>query len=196
MVLITSKFFILGTFGHIASSAIKKLTKEYFYNKSNYVHFQNHFESKGVNSFDVYAAIINNNFEIIENYFKFINDAICGKYDEKMQYSGSTLNLVIILGKKVICANVGDSRTIICEKDGDFYKDLPLSFDHKPDLPREKERIMIYGGTVSQCEYDGEYSGPYRVYIRDDNRPGLAMSRSIGDIVAKGLGVTAIPGKT
>lgn len=35
--------------------------------------------------------------------------------------------------------------------------------------------------------------GPYRVWQRDVDMPGLAMSRSIGDIMAKQLGVIAEP---
>jgi len=39
----------------------------------------------------------------------------------------------------------------------------------------------------------GNKVGPYRVWRADENRPGLAMSRSIGDRVGKSLGVIATP---
>ena len=60
-----------------------------------------------------------------------------------------------------------------------------MSNDHKPDLPKEKERIEKSGGRVS-CYYDDEGNplGPYRVWLKDDEIPGLAMSRSIGDFIA------------
>ena len=37
------------------------------------------------------------------------------------------------------------------------------------------------------------YYGPYRVWVKNENFPGLAVSRSIGDIVASKIGVTALP---
>ena len=36
--------------------------------------------------------------------------------------------------------------------------------------------------------------GPHRVWLKNENYPGLAMSRSIGDFVATSVGVTAEPG--
>jgi hypothetical protein len=36
-------------------------------------------------------------------------------------------------------------------------------------------------------------NAPYRVWARDIDMPGLAMSRSIGDAMAKNLGVIADP---
>ena len=41
----------------------------------------------------------------------------------------------------------------------------------------------------------GRPSGPKRVWLMDDCIPGLAMSRSIGDLVAASVGVTWKPGK-
>lgn len=36
--------------------------------------------------------------------------------------------------------------------------------------------------------------GPYRVWLKTENYPGLAMSRSIGDFVAASVGVICEPG--
>lgn len=36
--------------------------------------------------------------------------------------------------------------------------------------------------------------GPMRVWLKTENVPGLAMSRSIGDFVAASVGVSAEPG--
>lgn len=47
----------------------------------------------------------------------------------------------------------------------------PLSHDHKPELPGEKERIVLSGGTVENVD------GVWRV----DGT--LAMSRAFGDAV-------------
>ena len=37
--------------------------------------------------------------------------------------------------------------------------------------------------------------GPHRVYMKYDSSPGLAMSRSMGDLVAHSCGVSSDPGK-
>ena len=38
--------------------------------------------------------------------------------------------------------------------------------------------------------------GPLRVWLKDEDIPGLAMTRSFGDEVASRVGVTAEPGKS
>lgn len=40
----------------------------------------------------------------------------------------------------------------------------------------------------------GNQSGPYRVWLKNENYPGLAMSRSIGDMIAASVGVICDPG--
>lgn len=45
-------------------------------------------------------------------------------------------------------------------------------------------------------EANGDPIGPARVWLKNENVPGLAMSRSIGDLVASTVGVTPEPGKT
>jgi len=39
----------------------------------------------------------------------------------------------------------------------------------------------------------GEKLGPSRVWLKRENLPGLAMSRSFGDLVAASVGVISIP---
>ena len=43
---------------------------------------------------------------------------------------------------------------------------------------------------------NGDYIGPHRVWLKDENLPGLAMSRSLGDLVGASVGVTWEPGKS
>lgn len=69
-----------------------------------------------------------------------------------------------------------------------------LSRDHKPDLPDEFERIMACNGRVDPFrEPNGDPIGPHRVWLRNENVPGLAMSRSLGDLVASSVGVIPEP---
>lgn len=71
---------------------------------------------------------------------------------------------------------------------------LPLTIDNKPDLPGEFERIVKSGGRVKQLTNEfGVKVGPFRVWKQLENLPGLAMSRSIGDEIAKTLGVICAP---
>ena len=93
----------------------------------------------------------------------------------------------------------GDSRAIIVfdEKRDDNLmnsKIYPLSYDCKPELPNELARIIAYGGCVERA-YDVENAecGPFRVWAKDKDYPGLAMSRSIGDMDAKKIGVIPNP---
>ena len=39
----------------------------------------------------------------------------------------------------------------------------------------------------------GRHVGPYRVWLKNEQAPGLAMSRSIGDLVAQSAGVIPNP---
>ena len=71
-----------------------------------------------------------------------------------------------------------------------------LSIDHKPDRKDERKRIEKKNGRVEPFrEQSGEPIGPARVWMRTENVPGLAMSRSIGDSVAQSVGVIPDPGK-
>ena len=70
---------------------------------------------------------------------------------------------------------------------------IPLSIDKKPNTEGEMQRIVKLGGEVSQYEEDGVKSGPYRVWKKNEMYPGIAMSRSIGDLIATTLGVIPEP---
>ena len=101
--------------------------------------------------------------------------------------SGSTCVFVHITSNKIICGNCGDSRAIIIS--GVSNNVIQLSHDHKPELPEERKRIEQSGGRV-----DRVYGmGPYRVWMKNENYPGLAMSRSIGDGIAHNIGVSDLP---
>jgi serine/threonine protein phosphatase PrpC len=58
----------------------------------------------------------------------------------------------------------------------------------------ESERIISMNGRIDYYkDSEGRKVGPARVYSKDDDGPGLAMSRSLGDTVAEKLGVIPIP---
>ena len=69
-----------------------------------------------------------------------------------------------------------------------------LTRDHKPTEEDEKKRIIDKGGRIEAYKDDsGEYVGPERVWLKGEDLPGLAMSRSFGDDVAHMIGVTSKP---
>jgi hypothetical protein len=72
-----------------------------------------------------------------------------------------------------------------------------LTRDHKPCEKDEAQRIYEKGGRIKPFRDDetDEFVGPPRVWLKDDDVPGLAMSRSFGDRVASSVGVIAEPGK-
>lgn len=81
------------------------------------------------------------------------------------------------------CANVGDSRALLVSASPrGGVSTTQLSFDHKPDIPEERARIIAKGGCIDNY-YDesGEKVGPPRVWLPQKAGLGLAMSRSFGD---------------
>ena len=132
---------------------------------------------------------------IKEAFYNANNDLIKQKFDIKN--SGCTVCMLFLYGNRLICANVGDSRAIICScNSSSNWKVSQLTQDHKPTNVNEMKRIEQAGGIVERCKYednDKEY-GPYRVWFKDTSQgPGLAMSRSYGDYTAKQLGVVCEP---
>ena len=71
---------------------------------------------------------------------------------------------------------------------------LALSDDHRPNLPKEYQRIIKNGGIVDKyINEDGEKIGLYRVYKPGSKYPGLSISRSLGDFIAKDCGIIPDP---
>ena len=63
-----------------------------------------------------------------------------------------------------------------------------MSIDQKPMRDDEKKRIQEKGGEVSE-----KIPGAPRVFRKNDEVPGLAVARSIGDILAHEVGVSCEP---
>ena len=131
---------------------------------------------------------------IIEDTFIKIDKDIMSDTRIDSLFSGSTCVSLIFTPSKLICANLGDSRCILGKYDGKNWISKNISYDHKPDNPLEKERIIQNGGRIeSYKDEGGNYIGPKRVWLKNEDVPGLAMSRSFGDEVAHSVGVIAEP---
>ncbi|KAG7199640.1 hypothetical protein KM043_014234 [Ampulex compressa] len=88
---------------------------------------------------------------------------------KNMDVAGTTALIALLEGNKLIVANVGDSRGVMCDGKGNA---IPLSFDHKPQQERERRRIYKAGGRVT-------FNGVWRV------AGILATSRALGDYPLK-----------
>ena len=139
----------------------------------------------------------NNNIDIEEIiYIKLSNkdffNKICKKCEEKLKtqininsnLSGSTGIFIIHIKDKILCYNIGDSRAIYITKTNFIYQ---ISEDHKPENPKEKNRIIQNGGRIKRI--NNSIIGPLRVWLQNEDIPGLAMSRSFGDFIAETIGV-------
>ena len=129
------------------------------------------------------------------------------------ELSGSTAVVLLLTNKVIHTASLGDSRSILgtlvskgftlpppankfCRVFKIFreLKPIPLTVDQKPNHDEEFIRIREAGGMVERVtDIMGNTYGPFRVWKPNSDLPGLAMSRSIGDGLAKTLGVISTP---
>jgi len=131
------------------------------------------------------------------------------KFDDSM--SGTTAIVAFFKGNQVTVANVGDSRAIVGERKGKRIIAYSLSIDQTPYRADERERVKAAGAVVMSCDQlegivpfhenwgvnlgeELDNGGdPPRVWAPGKSFPGCAFTRSIGDHVAEGIGVTAEP---
>eukprot|EP00747_Dinoflagellata_sp_TGD_P166069 gnl/TRDRNA2_/TRDRNA2_188302_c0_seq1.p1 gnl/TRDRNA2_/TRDRNA2_188302_c0~~gnl/TRDRNA2_/TRDRNA2_188302_c0_seq1.p1 ORF type:complete len:472 (+),score=100.56 gnl/TRDRNA2_/TRDRNA2_188302_c0_seq1:81-1496(+) len=83
----------------------------------------------------------------------------------------------------------GDSRTCVIAPKVGVVKETN---DHKPSDKKELARIEANGGEVTRGEYD-DGTEEARIFVKGKDYPGILMTRSLGDLVCKDIGVIAIP---
>ncbi|KAK9683856.1 hypothetical protein RND81_10G169500 [Saponaria officinalis] len=110
------------------------------------------------------------------------------KFDASL--SGSTAVVVLKQGDDLIIANLGDSRAILGTKDGNRVAAVQLTTDLKPGTPDEADRIRRSNGRVFALR---EEPGHERAWLPGARSPGMAMSRSFGDLVMKNHGIISTP---
>ena len=180
-----------GVNGHYASN----FTKKYMLDR-----IKNHPLIKNLQTpNEIYKQLTMNGYQILAKMFVDADIQIA-KEKFNVEMSGTTCVIVIQLGERLICANAGDSRAILVYEEKNSFnlsntKIFMLSYDCKPEIPLEKKRIEANGGVVSQIidEEDNQPSGPFRVWVKGEAYPGIAISRSIGDMDAKKVGVIPNP---
>jgi serine/threonine protein phosphatase PrpC len=100
--------------------------------------------------------------EANQSYHENGHDPAPGGPQPPNEDSGSTAIAVVVTPFWVVCANAGDSRSVLSRQGN---KACPLSYDHKPDDYDEEKRIKAAGGYVAEGRVGGD----------------LAVSRGLGD---------------
>ena len=135
-------------------------------------------------------------YQIIKETFIIANEKLVDNEEINSLFSGSTCVSVIYTPEKLIVPNIGDSRAVLgrlINKENNEYKAINLSRDHKPTEKDEAQRIIENDGRIQPFTEEGEFVGPERVWIKEEDVPGLAMTRSFGDRVAATVGVMSEP---
>ena len=123
--------------------------------------------------------------------------------------SGTTSITVLVRGRTLYVANVGDSRAVLAERRGNnALVAMDLSTDQTPFREDECARVKACGArilTLDQLEglknpdiqcwggEDDDDGDPPRLWVQNGMYPGTAFTRSIGDSAAEQIGVIANP---
>ena len=180
-----------GPHGHFVS----QFCKNYFVTKMT--DYANKCKLENYSTPDlIYDKLKSTNFQFIKDCFINVDLDMTNQNKFEYKFSGTTCNLIIQLKRHLICANVGNSRSIIIYDDGSNtnQKISVLSKDHTPDLPLEYQRIINSGGIIGKFkDKNGKIDNRLRVFKSGHTYPGLTLSRSLGDFVAKECGVISEP---
>ncbi|RVW52440.1 putative protein phosphatase 2C 72 [Vitis vinifera] len=95
-----------------------------------------------------------------------------------------------LAGDDLVIANLGDSRAVLGTITENGVTAVQLTTDLKPGLPMEADRIRKCNGRVISLKEEPHIQ---RVWLPNEDSPGLAMSRAFGDFLLKNHGIIAIP---
>ncbi|CAI4231749.1 unnamed protein product [Auanema sp. JU1783] len=135
---------------------------------------------KHLSSFNDLATLEKSLKRVFTDVYKSIDDAFLNdaRNEKPMWKDGTTVTNVLFLNNSIYVANIGDSRALVCrQKKGEKAITIQLTVDHNPSVYDERVRIQKAGGFVK----DGRING------------SIEVSRSIGDINFKRLGVISVP---
>jgi len=130
--------------------------------------------------------------EIVNSYLQ-MNKHIISENNKKFDCSLSGVSCIslIISLEKIISINLGDSKAILARQENGLYNYVNLNRQHKPTESDEKERILENNGDIG---YLNENNRDKKIiFLKNSDIPGLAISRSFGDIIAHSVGVISEP---
>ena len=119
-----------------------------------------------------------------------INDILAAKVKDEnfdIALSGTSATLVIKVGTKIVVGWVGTTRVAIHKDDGTFY--WLTKANHRPNEISEKIRIYRHRGEIREDPRTGQAL----IFVRARMYPGVAFSRSFGDLLSHKIGVTSEP---
>ncbi|EEC48081.1 predicted protein, partial [Phaeodactylum tricornutum CCAP 1055/1] len=147
-----------------------------------------------------------------EKAFLECNDSLRNTDAVDAKMSGTTAITAHFHGKLMTICNVGDSRAVLVFPENGKLLAIPLSRDQTPYRKDERERVKKLGAAVLSIDQmegveeihenwgdmvlgeDVDIHGdPPRVWVEGKDYPGTAFTRSLGDSLAEGIGVTAQP---
>ena len=189
-----------GPLGHLVSDFIKsnltfivyKNIKSLLIQKTNFIDVNSN-NSINLNSID--DSFIDFN-KLFKESFLLMESKLSENKNINIELSGTTCISLLFCEDRIISSNIGDSRAIkgFYNEKNNKWEYIPLSRDHKPSVQDEAERIKNCKGKIHPyIDEDGKYVGPDRVWNEEEELPGLAMSRSFGDEIAKKIGVYSEP---
>ncbi|KAJ6693765.1 hypothetical protein OIU85_004535 [Salix viminalis] len=128
--------------------------------------------------------------------------------------SGTTAVTLIKQGQYLVLGNVGDSRAVLGTRDeDDSLVAVQLTVDLKPNLPGKSRHALEYKILCCNMDYRLIYSAEAerirkckgrvfalhdepevaRVWLPNNDAPGLAMARAFGDFCLKDFGLISVP---
>lgn len=129
-------------------------------------------------------------FDVIRKSFREMQKDLSKEFISAT--SGSTATCILMSDKTMYVSHLGDSLAHYLHSDDQL---VTLTRPHHFD--DETERLMIQRqrkGSIRRIQLrPGVEIGPLRIYAKGEEYPGLAMSRSFGDLEAHRVGVSAEP---
>lgn len=90
---------------------------------------------------------------------------------------GTTATTIVILGSTLYVANIGDSEVVLsCNG-----KAVPLTESHKPDSPKEQQRVLAVGGVLVTSNKRLRLGHP----VWNPKLINIGVTRAIGDLYFK-----------
>lgn len=119
------------------------------------------------------------------------DDEFLSRAREREALDGSTMLLCLMHGLdargtcRVLLANVGDSRAVLCRAQAGRLAAVRLTDDHKPGRADERRRIESKGGVVDMQGVWRVFTPGPATFAGRSVLWGLAVSRAFGDILMK-----------
>mmetsp|Transcript_37358 Transcript_37358/g.90722 ORF Transcript_37358/g.90722 Transcript_37358/m.90722 type:complete len:418 (-) Transcript_37358:121-1374(-) len=153
--------------------------------------------------------------ECCRKAFEETNKALHDNAKINDKLSGTTVVTVSFHRGRMTVCNLGDSRALLgsrMQEDGTIQS-IPLSMDQTPHRKDERERVQAAGAEIKSIdqlqgreephddwgdipqggEVENPHKDPPRIWVKGNEFPGTAFTRSIGDTVAENIGVIAQP---